>query len=183
MLTLADEIRNMTEITVQDSSNETQDALKDDTELHKSVKRILKVIVGLLKDRALATLWVFFNLSGTEALNLEVQSTALKWHFGDPTQRQRRTCEEYKAELEEENYYLRSELKTEVDSKNWRCNNLSDNLGVADLNTIWEIGAGNDGNQIGDLNTAGEFQGKAAAKVGRIGTGVATGTDITLNGT
>jgi chromosome segregation ATPase len=30
--------------------------------------------------------------------------------------RQRRTCEEYKAELEEENYHLRSELQTEVDS-------------------------------------------------------------------
>ena len=29
--------------------------------------------------------------------------------------RQRRTCEEYKAELEEENYHLRSELQTEVD--------------------------------------------------------------------
>ncbi|PKK57276.1 hypothetical protein RhiirC2_798337, partial [Rhizophagus irregularis] len=29
---------------------------------------------------------------------------------------QRRTCEEYKAELEEENYHLRSELQTEVDS-------------------------------------------------------------------
>ena len=30
--------------------------------------------------------------------------------------RQRRTCEEHKAELEEENYYLRSELQTEVDT-------------------------------------------------------------------
>src|SRR3954465_4313064 len=30
--------------------------------------------------------------------------------------RQRRTCEEYKAELEEENYHLRSELQTEVDT-------------------------------------------------------------------
>src|SRR6266542_2576609 len=30
--------------------------------------------------------------------------------------RQRRTCEEYKAELEEKNYHLRSELQTEVDS-------------------------------------------------------------------
>src|SRR5947208_6184174 len=29
--------------------------------------------------------------------------------------RQRRTCEEYKAELEEENYHLCSELQTEVD--------------------------------------------------------------------
>src|SRR6266480_1872613 len=36
--------------------------------------------------------------------------------FRRPHPRQRRTCEEYKAELEEENYYLRNELQTEVDS-------------------------------------------------------------------
>src|SRR6266540_4255218 len=36
--------------------------------------------------------------------------------FQRPHSRQRRTCEEYKAELEEENYHLRSELQTEVDS-------------------------------------------------------------------
>src|SRR4051794_12625358 len=36
--------------------------------------------------------------------------------FRRPHPRQRRTCEEYKAELKEENYYLRSELQTEVDS-------------------------------------------------------------------
>jgi hypothetical protein len=30
--------------------------------------------------------------------------------------RQRRTYEEHKAELEEENYYLHSELQTEVDT-------------------------------------------------------------------
>ncbi len=30
--------------------------------------------------------------------------------------RQKRTCEEYKAELEEENYHLCSELQIEVDS-------------------------------------------------------------------
>ena len=30
--------------------------------------------------------------------------------------RQRRTCEELKADLEEENYHLRSELETEVDT-------------------------------------------------------------------
>jgi len=36
--------------------------------------------------------------------------------FRRPHPRQRRTCEEYKAELEEENYHLRSELQTEVDS-------------------------------------------------------------------
>src|SRR6266498_4975610 len=36
--------------------------------------------------------------------------------FRRPHPRQRRTCEEYKAKLEEENYYLRSELQTEVDT-------------------------------------------------------------------
>ena len=34
--------------------------------------------------------------------------------FRRPHPRQRRTCEEHKAELEEENYHLRSELQTEV---------------------------------------------------------------------
>jgi len=38
--------------------------------------------------------------------------------FHRPHPRQRRTCEEYKAELEEENYYLRSELQAEVDTNN-----------------------------------------------------------------
>jgi hypothetical protein len=33
----------------------TEDALKDDIELRKSVKRVLEVIVGLLKDRALGS--------------------------------------------------------------------------------------------------------------------------------
>ncbi|GBB85403.1 hypothetical protein RclHR1_11950011 [Rhizophagus clarus] len=72
---------------------------------------------------------------------------------------------------------------TRVKSKNWRCNNLSDNLGVADLNAVQDLGAGNNANQIGGLNTAGEFQGKAAAEIGRIGAGVATGVDIIPNGT
>src|ERR1051325_3867631 len=36
--------------------------------------------------------------------------------FRRPHPRQRRTCEEYKAELEEENYHLHSELQTEVDT-------------------------------------------------------------------
>jgi DNA repair exonuclease SbcCD ATPase subunit len=36
--------------------------------------------------------------------------------FRRPHPRQRRTCEEHKAELEDENYHLRSELQTEVDS-------------------------------------------------------------------
>ncbi|GBB92538.1 hypothetical protein RclHR1_02020020 [Rhizophagus clarus] len=35
--------------------------------------------------------------------------------FYRPHPRQKRTCEEHKAELEEENYHLRSELQTEVD--------------------------------------------------------------------
>ncbi|GBC00166.1 hypothetical protein RclHR1_37700001 [Rhizophagus clarus] len=33
----------------------TEDALKDDTKLRKSVKRILEVIIGLLKDRAISS--------------------------------------------------------------------------------------------------------------------------------
>ncbi|PKK60063.1 hypothetical protein RhiirC2_762119 [Rhizophagus irregularis] len=32
-----------------------KDALKDDTELRKNVKRVLEVIVGLLKDRAVGS--------------------------------------------------------------------------------------------------------------------------------
>jgi len=43
--------------------------------------------------------------------------------------------------------------------------------------------AGNGGNQIGGLNTAGEFQGNAATEIGRIGAGIATGADIIPNGT
>ena len=35
--------------------------------------------------------------------------------FHRPYSRQRRTCEEHKAELEDENYHLPSELQTEVD--------------------------------------------------------------------
>ncbi|GBC02503.1 hypothetical protein RclHR1_04650020 [Rhizophagus clarus] len=35
--------------------------------------------------------------------------------FRRPHLRQRRTCEEYKAKLEEKNYHLHSELQTEVD--------------------------------------------------------------------
>jgi len=37
----------------------------------------------------------------------------MSFHRSHP--RQRRTCKEHKAELKEENYYLRSELQTEVD--------------------------------------------------------------------
>ena len=36
--------------------------------------------------------------------------------FWRPHPRQRRTCEEHKAELKEKNYHLRSELQTEVDT-------------------------------------------------------------------
>src|SRR5579859_921314 len=73
--------------------------------------------------------------------------------------------------------------ETRIKGKNWRCNNLSDNLGVADLNAVRGIGAGNNANQIGGLNTAGEFQGKTATEIGRIGAGIATGADIIPNGT
>src|SRR6266540_303823 len=76
------------------------------------------------------------------------------------------------------NFYL-----THIKGKNWRCNNLSDNLGVADLNAVRGLATGNGGNQIGGLNTTGEFQDKVAAEIGRIGAGVATGADIILNGT
>ncbi|GBC02501.1 hypothetical protein RclHR1_04650018 [Rhizophagus clarus] len=55
--------------------------------------------------------------------------------------------------------------------------------GVANLTAVRTLAAGNGGKQIGGLNTAEEFQGKAAAKIGRIGAGVATGADIILNGT
>ncbi|CAG8510803.1 8535_t:CDS:2 [Ambispora leptoticha] len=61
---------------------------------------------------------------------------------------------------------------TRIKGKNWRCNNLSDNLG-----------AGNGGNQIGGLNTAREFRNKAGAEIGRIRAGVATGADIIPNRT
>ncbi|CAB4427763.1 unnamed protein product [Rhizophagus irregularis] len=72
---------------------------------------------------------------------------------------------------------------TRVKGKNWRCNNLSDNLGVATLTAVRTLAAGNGGGQIGALNTAGEFQGKAAAEIGRIGAGIATGANIISNGT
>ncbi|CAG8850622.1 31757_t:CDS:2, partial [Racocetra persica] len=58
--------------------------------------------------------------------------------------------------------------------KNWRYNNLSNNLGVATLTAARAIGAGNGSNQIGGLNTAGEFRNKARAEIGKIGAGVAT---------
>ncbi|GBB88747.1 hypothetical protein RclHR1_15320011 [Rhizophagus clarus] len=47
---------------------------------------------------------------------------------------------------------------TRVKGKNWRCNNLSDNLGVANLTAVRTLAARNGGNQIDGLNTAGEFQ-------------------------
>ncbi|GBC33025.2 hypothetical protein GLOIN_2v1783702 [Rhizophagus irregularis DAOM 181602=DAOM 197198] len=60
---------------------------------------------------------------------------------------------------------------------------LADNLGVATLTAVRALAAGNGGAQIGGLNTAGEFQGKATAEIGRIGAGIATGADIIPNGT
>ena len=50
------------------------------------------------------------------------------------------------------------------------------------MNAVRRIGAGNDGNQIGDLNTAREFQGKVEAKISRVNAGVATGANIISNG-
>ncbi|GBB89996.1 hypothetical protein RclHR1_29130005 [Rhizophagus clarus] len=47
---------------------------------------------------------------------------------------------------------------TRVKDKNWRCNNFSDNLGVANLTAVRTLAARNGGNQIGGLNTAREFQ-------------------------
>ena len=72
---------------------------------------------------------------------------------------------------------------TRVKGKNWRCNNLSDNLGVADLNAVRGLATGNGGNQIGGLNTTRKFQGKASTEIGRIGAGAITGADIILNET
>ena len=39
-----------------------------------------------------------------------------KMSFCKSHPRQRRTCEDHKAELEEENYHLHSELQTEIDT-------------------------------------------------------------------
>ncbi|CAG8754134.1 16692_t:CDS:1, partial [Acaulospora morrowiae] len=73
--------------------------------------------------------------------------------------------------------------ETRVKGRNWKCNNLSDNLGVVDLNAVRALAAGNNNNQIGGLNTAGEFRNKAATEIGRIDAGVATGADIIPIGT
>ncbi|GET60008.1 uncharacterized protein OCT59_020441 [Rhizophagus irregularis] len=73
--------------------------------------------------------------------------------------------------------------ETNIKGKNWKCSNISDNLGVATLTAVRALAAGNGGGQVGALNTAGEFQGKAAAKIGRIGAGIATGANIIPNGT
>ncbi|GBB97868.1 hypothetical protein RclHR1_30970004 [Rhizophagus clarus] len=54
---------------------------------------------------------------------------------------------------------------------------------AVDLNAVLALATRNGGTQIGRLNTAGEFQGKAAAKIGRIRAGAATGADIIPNGT
>ncbi|CAG8824028.1 21028_t:CDS:2, partial [Dentiscutata erythropus] len=49
---------------------------------------------------------------------------------------------------------------------------------VANLNAVRGIGAGNGGNQIGGLNTAGEFRNACATEIGRIGAGVTTDWSI-----
>ena len=73
--------------------------------------------------------------------------------------------------------------ETRIKGKNWRCGNISDNLGVATLTAIRTLATRNRGGQVSALNTTGEFQGKTAAKIGRIGAEVATGADIIPNGT
>jgi hypothetical protein len=72
---------------------------------------------------------------------------------------------------------------TRVKGKNWKCNNISDNVGVANLTAIRGIAAGNNANQIGGLNTAGEFRRKCAEKIGLVGANIATGQDIIPVGT
>ncbi|CAH1765324.1 1120_t:CDS:2, partial [Entrophospora sp. SA101] len=72
---------------------------------------------------------------------------------------------------------------TNIKGKNWKCNNISDNLGVATITEIRTLAAGNGGNQIGGLNTAGEFHNEAGAEIGRIGAGIATGANLIPNGT
>ncbi|PKY62857.1 hypothetical protein RhiirA4_551332, partial [Rhizophagus irregularis] len=72
--------------------------------------------------------------------------------------------------------------ETNIKGKNWKCSNISDNLGVATLTAVRALAARNGGGQVGALNTAGEFQGKAAAEIGRIGAGIATGANIIPNG-
>ncbi|PKY39752.1 hypothetical protein RhiirA4_453001 [Rhizophagus irregularis] len=56
--------------------------------------------------------------------------------------------------------------------------NLLDNLGVADLNAIWTLGASNTGNQISGLNTASKFQNKAVTEIGRVGMEVITRANL-----
>ncbi|PKK79582.1 hypothetical protein RhiirC2_768971 [Rhizophagus irregularis] len=58
----------------------------------------------------------------------------------------------------------------EVADKNWKCINFSDNLKVANLNTIWTLGAGNAGNQIDGLNNT--------AEIGKVGVEIATGANL-----
>ncbi|GBC04249.1 hypothetical protein RclHR1_05590004 [Rhizophagus clarus] len=50
--------------------------------------------------------------------------------FRRPHPRQIRICEEYKAKLEEENYHLRSELQTEVDSNHQNEKQINVNMPV-----------------------------------------------------
>ncbi|CAB4482853.1 hypothetical protein RhiirA1_389797 [Rhizophagus irregularis] len=73
--------------------------------------------------------------------------------------------------------------ETRVKGKNWRCNNLSDNLGVVTLTAVRALAAGNGGSQVGGLNTAGQFRGKAATEIGTVRADIATGANIIPNGT
>ncbi|GBC07750.1 hypothetical protein RclHR1_07680004 [Rhizophagus clarus] len=58
----------------------------------------------------------------------------------------------------------------------------AETLGVANLTAVRTLAAGNGGGQVGGLNTAGQFQGKVTAEIGRIGAGTATGADIISDG-
>jgi len=70
---------------------------------------------------------------------------------------------------------------THVKGKNWRCNNFLDNLSVANLNAIHEIGARNNANQISSLNITREFQDKMVTEIGKVDISIVTSTDIILN--
>ncbi|GBB87091.1 hypothetical protein RclHR1_13550009 [Rhizophagus clarus] len=68
-----------------------------------------------------------------------------------------------------------------IKGRNWKCRNISDNLGVAILIAARLIAAGNNNNQIGGMGA--EFQGKATNEIARIGNGVAAGIDLIPVGT
>ncbi|CAI2190428.1 9605_t:CDS:2, partial [Funneliformis geosporum] len=72
---------------------------------------------------------------------------------------------------------LRAYAQSMVTRKQNRINTLSQEKIILQLIVRCKDGQITDGNQIGGLNTAGEFQDKAVAKIGRIGAGVATAGD------